>query len=223
MEKFSIGQRLGTNQIQDAQRPGCHSDGPGNSGEHVSLGNGLDADRTTAHERQERGTGHPAQLRRRRTLRPKDHRNPEDGTGTASLLHDGLGHAFRTQVLIRRGRIGAGKAQIHTRLDTGRGGRFDQSPGGFDIGLQQRFPAAWQQGTGQMDRHIRPRNSTPQCLRLAIIDDDHLRSEGMQGPGPCWAAHQGSQVYSSQRCTLAEVPDQGCPYGTISACDDDVH
>jgi hypothetical protein len=30
-----------------------------------------------------------------------------------------------------------------------------------------------------MDRHIRTRDSAPQRLRLAIIDDDHFRSEGM--------------------------------------------
>ena len=74
-----------------------------------------------------------------------------------------------------------------------------------------------------MDRHIRTRDSALQRLRLAVIDDDNLRSEGMQGPGPCRAAHQRSQVHGSQRRTRAEVPDQGCPYSAIGASDDDVH
>src|SRR5262245_30498479 len=74
-----------------------------------------------------------------------------------------------------------------------------------------------------MDRYIRARDSTLQRLWLAVINDDHLRSEGMQGPGPCRAAHQGTQVHGSHRPTLAEVPDQGCPYGAIGTRDNDVH
>src|SRR5262245_41265162 len=74
-----------------------------------------------------------------------------------------------------------------------------------------------------MDRYIRTRDRTPQCLRLAVIDDDHLRFEGMQGPGFCRAAHQGAQVHSSHRRTRTEVSDQGCPYGAIGTSDDDVH
>src|SRR5215510_8950760 len=74
-----------------------------------------------------------------------------------------------------------------------------------------------------MNRHIRTCDSAPQRLSLAIIDDDHLCSEYMEGTGSCRAAYHRSQVHSPQRRTRAEVPDQGSPYGAISARDDNVH
>ena len=74
-----------------------------------------------------------------------------------------------------------------------------------------------------MDHYIRTCDSTPQRLRLAVIDDANLCSEGMQGPSPCRAAHKSPQVHSAYRRALAKVPDQGCPDSAIGASDDDVH
>lgn len=49
-EKLGVSQSLGTDQVQDTYGLSRERDGPFDGGEHVVLGNWLDADRTTAQE-----------------------------------------------------------------------------------------------------------------------------------------------------------------------------
>jgi len=111
VQEFDISQRLWTNQIPArVEAWGAASDGPGNSGKHVSLGKWAE-DGTATTRSQEAGEG---ALAIRRSCAADGLSGPriigtrKNGTSEGSLLHDGPRPCpFETQVPIRRGGIGA--------------------------------------------------------------------------------------------------------------------